>query len=129
MERRVRPAEGVVVLNLMMEAALGYACEGVPVFPCREKKPLTPKGFHDATTDETQIRNWWTATPDAQIGMPTGQASHILCLDLDSPSAAQHLEELEKQFGALPGTRHIQTSPGRRQIHFRIPDGETPKSF
>jgi hypothetical protein len=123
----MRRGEGEI-LNLMLDAALDYARQGLPVFPCREKKPITPRGFLDASTDELQIQKWWTATPNAQIGMPTGRASHILSVDLDTPAAAQHLEELEAKFGELPRTRHIQTSPGRRQIHFRINDDVYAKS-
>ena len=46
----------------MFEAALQYARSGIPVFPCNplDKKPLTPNGFYDATTDEAQITAWWT---------------------------------------------------------------------
>jgi hypothetical protein len=112
----------------MLDAALNYAAQGIPIFPCREKKPLTKNGFKDATVDPGIIRTWWGEHPDAQIGMPTGQSSHIMSIDLDSPAAAQHLEELEKQHGELPATRHIQTSPGRRQIHLRIPDGVSVKT-
>jgi len=112
----------------VVNAALTYAREGIPVFPCSEKKPLTPNGFYDATTNEEQIRNWWRINPDAQIGMPTGSKSHILSIDLDTPEAGKFLEELETQHGLLPGTRHIETSPGRRQIHMLVPDGVSTKT-
>jgi putative DNA primase/helicase len=115
-------------VNAMLEAALAYARAGTPVFPCREKKPITRKGFHDATTDESQIRNWWTAAPNAQVAAPTGTKSHLLSLDLDTPAAAKFLEELEAKHGSLPPTRHVATSPGRRQIHFSLPDGLPTKS-
>jgi hypothetical protein len=112
----------------MVRAALAYAREGIPVFPCCEKKPLTPNGFYNATTDEEQIRNWWRINPDAQIGMPTGSRTHILSIDLDTPEAGRFLEELETQYGPLPETRHIETSPGRRQIHLRVPVGVLTKT-
>lgn len=69
----------------MLEAALGYAAKGAPVFPCNpDKSPLTARGFKDATTDETQIRAWWTQNPDALIGIPTGEVSGIDTLDFDT---------------------------------------------
>ena len=112
----------------MLDAALAYIQQGIPIFPCLEKKPLVPKGFHSATTSEKQIRAWWAVTPTAQIGAATGPKSHLLSLDLDTPAAAKFLEELEEKYGTLPATRHVSTSPGRRQILFRIPDGAIIKS-
>jgi len=43
----------------LLEAALGYARRGWPVFPCKpDKAPYTPHGFKDATTDPAAIRQW-----------------------------------------------------------------------
>ena len=45
-----------------LEAALQYAGQGWPVFPCRpwpSKAPLVTHGFKDASTDEAVIRGWW----------------------------------------------------------------------
>jgi Bifunctional DNA primase/polymerase, N-terminal len=69
----------------MLAAALDYAKRGLPVFPVSEKtkKPLTANGFKDATTNEAQIRAWWTKRPKAMIGMPTGKASGLWTIDLD----------------------------------------------
>lgn len=55
--------------------ALWYATElGWPVFPCapKDKFPVTEGGLYDATTDEAQIRKWWTKWPAANIGCPCG---------------------------------------------------------
>ncbi len=47
----------------------------------REGKPRgTRHGFLDATTDRGQITAWWTARPDANIGMPT---AGLLVVDVD----------------------------------------------
>lgn len=56
-------------------SALFYATHiGWPVFPLvpQGKRPLTTHGFKDASRDPEQIRAWWTRTPDANIGTPTG---------------------------------------------------------
>jgi putative DNA primase/helicase len=111
----------------MLDAALGWAREGFPVFPCRKKEPLTNHGFKDATVDAAQIRDWWATWPDAQIAIPTGAPTHVLSIDLDNPGAAAFLEQLEAQHSHLPRTRHIRTRPGRRQIHLSMPDGVRTK--
>jgi hypothetical protein len=114
--------------NTVLDAALAYARDGIPVFPCAQKKPLTgPGGFKNATTNEEQIRNWWRITPDAQIAAPAGAKSHLLSVDIDNQGAADFLRELEAKFGSLPLTREIQTSPGHKQLHFRQPEGITSR--
>jgi hypothetical protein len=56
------------------ETALAYAVIGWPVFPCRpgSKEPATRNGFHDATTDPGQIRQWWRRDPDRNVAIATG---------------------------------------------------------
>src|SRR5262245_29847319 len=68
-----------------LEAALEYARLGIPVFPCNplDKKPLTPNGFKDATTNEAQIRAWWTRWPNAMLGAATVPTSGMWVMDLD----------------------------------------------
>jgi P4 family phage/plasmid primase-like protien len=69
----------------MLDAALRYADQGIPVFPCnrKDKAPLTRHGFKDATTDRATIISWWSKWPNAMIGVPTGKRSGIDVLDLD----------------------------------------------
>lgn len=81
----------------LLEAALAYAAEGQPVFPCwygtfmhkgklvKAKAPVTSNGFKDATTDEAQIRKWWNPADDDfdpyMIGLPTGIKWDVLDID------------------------------------------------
>jgi hypothetical protein len=66
-------------------AAMRFASLGVPVFPCvpGSKQPLTPSGFHDASSSTRTVDAWWRRTPDANIGLPTGMASGVLVVDVD----------------------------------------------
>ena len=66
-------------------AARDLAAAGVPVFPCVPggKRPLTGRGFHDATTDPDQIAVWWERYPQANIGLPTGARSGVVVVDVD----------------------------------------------
>jgi putative DNA primase/helicase len=115
-----------------LEVALQISNElGLPVFPCREKpnatgrgikSPYTAKGYKDASTDEQQIRNWWHANPNALIGVPTGQASGILVVDIDQSDA----KDGEASFAELgigdPETVQTITQSGGRHIIFKYPD-------
>src|SRR2546428_11800367 len=93
--------------------ALAYADAGIPVFPCTpgDKKPLTPNGFKDATTDRATIKTWWKQHPAANIGSPVRDGE--LVLDVDPKHAGDAtLVTLEKTDGPLPRTRTIQTCSG-----------------
>lgn len=69
----------------LADAAATYAALGVPVFPCVPggKRPLSSRGFHDATTSPAKVRKWWDQTPEANIGVPTGAASGVVVVDVD----------------------------------------------
>ncbi|WP_322597246.1 bifunctional DNA primase/polymerase, partial [Acetivibrio straminisolvens] len=75
----------------MMDAALKYAEANIPVIPlhwicedgscsCKEgsncdskgKHPLYTGWYKNSTAYVEQIRKWWTKTPNANIGIPTG---------------------------------------------------------
>jgi len=58
--------------RLRLALALGQL--GLRIFPLKPKtkEPATAHGFKDATSDIEQIRRWWTASPDANIGLATG---------------------------------------------------------
>lgn len=72
------------VLNApYIEWALYYASRGVPVFPlaAHTKIPIGGHGVLDATTDEKQIRDWWTKYPNANIGGACGYKFDALDVD------------------------------------------------
>ena len=71
--------------NIMLNAALAYAAQRLPIFPCKpqDKRPHTHHGFKDATKDTKQTTTWWKQWPEAMIGVPMGAASGVFCVDLD----------------------------------------------
>lgn len=78
-------------------AAHRYAEAGIPVFPCvaEGKRPLTKRGFHDASTDPRQITRWWARWPRANIGVPTGHASGLEVVDVDVHGAIRGFAAFE----------------------------------
>jgi hypothetical protein len=113
-----------------LEYALRYAALGWPVFPCEGKKPdglLAPHGFKDATRDEARIRKWWGGKPDANLGVPCGQASGFWVLDVDPRNGGNaSLDNLVGTYGALPDTL-IQSTGGGGQHFLFAHDAEVVK--
>jgi hypothetical protein len=103
-----------------VQSAITYADRfQLPVFPCapKGKKPLTPNGFKDATTDLQQIQRWWSETPQANIGIPTGQPSGFDALDIDyRDGGKESLVDLERSYGPLPSTRITVTGGGEHRL-------------
>jgi putative DNA primase/helicase len=112
-----------------LDAALAFARRGWPVFPChwqgeRRKRPLVEGGFHAATTDEAQIREWWTRWPDALIGVPTGRMPGFIVLDIDvKDDRANGYDTLDALgFAILPETPMVHTASGGLHLYFIVPD-------
>jgi putative DNA primase/helicase len=104
-----------------LQAALAYADQGVPVFPCVPggKRPLTKNGFKNATTDAAVISEWWTEHPDANIGLPTGRRSGVWVLDVDPDRGGlKSLKMLESRNGSL-GEATVRTGGGGLHYYFK----------
>jgi hypothetical protein len=106
----------------LLKAALAVARNGKPVFPCKPggKEPLTTRGHIDATTDPRKIHMWWKRWPNANLGVPTGERSGVLALDVDQPGS---LDALEDEHGRLPRTRTHSTGSGGIHFLFAYPEG------
>jgi hypothetical protein len=128
----------------ILKAALEYAASGWSVFPlhspfngscscgddgCKNigKHPRTMQGLNDGTKDLKQIREWWKKWPDANIGVPTGEDSGIVVLDIDEGKGGKEtLKRLEAENGKLPMTVGAKTGSGRHLV-FKHP-GRTIKN-
>ena len=95
--------------NELLEAALKYAAEGYHVFPCLpgEKKPATPRGFHDATRDHDRITAWWTADPTYNVAISL-EPSGVSVVDLDEWTGLEEWAELTAEAGC-PNTYTVHT--------------------
>lgn len=110
-------------LGKLGKAALAYAKRGVPVFPCKPggKEPLTKSGHLEATTDRARINLWWRRSPRANIGIPTGERSGLLVLDVDADKGGfASLEEWEVE-EPMPETAMVRTGRGGLHYYFEYP--------
>jgi hypothetical protein len=94
----VSTMQGVAAAPTLAGAAIRYANLGIPVFPCVPggKQPLTPNGFHDATSSARVVHAWWERTPDANIGLPTGARTGVLVVDVDIHPGGSGFEAFER---------------------------------
>lgn len=104
------------------------ASAGVPVFPCvpGQKRPLTARGFHDATTDLAQIEHWWTRWPDANLGLPTGAVSGVVVVDVDVREHVDGRGSMRRALNAgragVPVFTVVSPSGGRHGYYPATPD-------
>ena len=106
---------------MLLAAALRYAELGYPVFPSvpGEKDPLCAHGVHDATTDTEQIEEWWSARPNANIGL---SAAGLLVVDVEAKST--WLADDPEKLAELATAPLSLTANGGRQYLFRRPPGK-----
>jgi hypothetical protein len=113
-------------MSALLEAALGYAARGIPVYPVHwprrmpggaglacscprgptcdrpAKHPLVRHGVKQATTDPEVIGRWWRRWPQANVGLATGVVFDAL--DVDGPAGLAALRQLARTAGLrLPG--------------------------
>lgn len=121
-----------------VRAALWFAANGFKVFSCWSttsqgrcrcprgrqcgspgKHPITPNGFHDATSDPRAIETMLSAPsmPNWGLVCPDG----VFVLDVDGDGIAR-LADLEARYGALPPTLRTRTAHGFH-VFLRWPDG------
>lgn len=115
-------------------SAAAFARCGVPVFPCEPngKRPLVPGGFHAASTDAEQVAGWWTRTPTANIGVPTGAASGIVVVDVDVHGRANGFEALDRarRAGLLVGWgATVRTPSGGLHVYYPSMPGVEQRSW
>lgn len=118
----------------LVRAALTYAELGVPVFPCAPggKTPLTPTGFHEASTSTTQVHRWWRRHPDANIGIPTGAVSKLVVVDVDRHPTGSGFEAFS--VAADDGTASgwawlVRTPSGGLHAYYPATEGVSQRSW
>lgn len=94
------------------------SCRKGPKCKSAGKHPRINKWQNQATTDEEQIRIWWTKWPNANIGVLLGQRSGIIDIECDSPEAekAWRLLFCEQFGGDIPTIPCFRSHRGMHRI-------------
>lgn len=106
----------------------------IPVFPCVPggKRPLTPHGFKDASTNVADVAAWWTRWPDANIAIPTGTRSGVDVVDVDVHPAGSGFAALEhaRQAGLVTGWSWLVRTPsGGVHAYFLVDAAREQRSW
>ena len=115
-------------------AARSLAAAGVPVFPCvvEGKRPLTRRGFLDASSDPEQVAAWWSRTPNANIGIPTGAPSGVVVVDVDvhGPHDGRAAYQRATDAGLVDGAGLLVRTPtGGAHVYFPATPGREQRSW
>src|SRR6516225_7245319 len=104
----------------MLQTALALIKHGLCVFPCRPrtKWPATAHGCLDASADPGTVKAWWTANPNFNVAIATGEKSNIFVLDADGLEGQEELGRIEARCGDLPKTLQTVT-PNGMHYYFR----------
>ena len=114
----------------LMNAAIEYAQRGWKVFPVahNHKHPhpkLSKGGYKCATNDLSTIKAWWTADPNANIGLSLAD-SGLVCLDADTYKSDCSFDELVEQYDSPTTLRQRSASGGLHLIFKCLPEDKFP---
>jgi hypothetical protein len=109
-------------MNELREAALMYARARLPIIPCdaRGKRPLTPHGVNDASTNPSVITGWWDAWPQANLAIALTR--NLVVVDVDVWGEFDRFLRSRSLF--LPPTASVRTGKGRH-LYFCLPPSVT----
>ena len=84
------------------------------------KHPRIKNWNEEATTDAAKIKAWWEKAPSANIGIPMGEKSGLVALDVDTRHGGDSsLALLVDEFAALPNTITATTGGGGKHYIFK----------
>lgn len=117
---------GATVLEAddMAAYAAEYAAAGWEVLPLRGKIPAIPKsaggnGVLDASCDPHIVAGWWSAYPQANIGLRV--APHVIVIDTDPRhGGGEGLGALIQEHGPLPATLTAESGRGDGGKHYYL---------
>ncbi|MBF7139091.1 bifunctional DNA primase/polymerase [Pediococcus pentosaceus] len=98
--------------------ALELAELGIASYPTKDKKPLTPHGHYDATTELKKLKRLFKHSSDINIRLNT---SHLIVLDVDrhteGKNGTEALYKLAEQHGNFFSETYFESTP-HNSLHF-----------
>ncbi|WP_027400087.1 bifunctional DNA primase/polymerase [Anaerovorax odorimutans] len=113
--------------NETVIAMRNYIKLGLPVIPCKDKKPLIKDWQKRQKTTNEEIEKWQETIPNINVGLPMGGGSGIIGIDIDGKEAVVRLQELSK--GNLPDTWKFETPGGGQRYLYKVPEGVITKKY
>ncbi len=113
--------------NIYLEHALKYCDMGfsvIPIIPGQKKPMIKWQKYQKERATKEQITEWWTQTPNANIGIVTGKVSNLFVIDLDKHDPAYD-EDTVMQY--IPDTIEcpvVNTPKGGQHLYFAPPEEE-----
>lgn len=111
--------------------ALNLAQQGIPVFPLARNSTVPLKGshgYHDATTNQQQIKSWFGNENGLNVGMAL-EPANLLVVDIDRNHASgfdgvQAYKQLAERYDKLPTDTYIMKTPrGGSHWFYHYPAG------
>jgi len=116
------PGSGVLMKAAMDYGRLGWSV--VPVEPKGKAPMIRWQVYQHRPPETSEIGDWFTRWPDANLAVVTGVVSDLIVLDLNPRQGADASRaRLEKMHGPLPETVEALTGGGGRHVYFRHPGG------
>lgn len=106
-----------------LEHALALAAKGFKVFPIAagaKKPPLLLGWPKRASSKEDEVRAFWSAVPDANIGI---HCEGLVVIDVDVKNGGNDAIEFLRMSVDLPATLATITPSGGHHLFYRLPDG------
>jgi hypothetical protein len=119
-KRPTGPSSGVLIKAALDYGRLGWSV--VPVEPRDKRSPIRWQIYQRRRPETTEIGDWFTRWPTANLAIVTGVVSALVVLDLDPRQDGEASRaRLEREHGPLPETVEARTGGGGRHLYFRHP--------
>ncbi len=117
---RHESSSGVLMKAALDAIRLGWSV--IPIEPSGKRPLIRWQVYQYRRADPTEIADWVSRWPDANLAIVTGVISGLVVMDLDPRhGGVESLAHLEQHYGPLPETVEVRTGGGGRHLYFAHP--------